>query len=1142
MLRAVPSGDAATSDVTKIVALNPNAVSLTAQRLDPPEIAPLMASLETRHGRPLSTKEKSITRELVLAWHRVIAGGVLYPRDLRALGIGESGYYFSDPEPVLSEWKDALQSSGSPLEFWQYLALYAERNRIPVPEVLRPLTDTSAVRNAVEARERAQTVERWKALFAQESETPTVQIAETLPKEIRLKLTTPRLTWEFRDDSNGAWQIARGPRAKTWFDLIATGTTENAGALILLQEVRLRRMRADLAATTEVQNLRIEDKTTREILRWMLQSALMRSLLVDFRGDPFTADAMPLRWEGRPAIGRGDDVRFDLIDAQGAAAPTDLIDLGGDPPLAVSGHTVYQMPSPIAEGAPRGVIVPREALDPRSTAALRRRGVRFQDVVLPRVEIVVLRPRFLCALQSRDDDGETLLVSIHALDRKDRVVSERRDGLWTNPVWPEIPREDNTIEEAEFSLADAALAFLGSFNLGWSSVQQSWTRRASTKAFPEEFAAWVRTVREAGVEVLTEGDLAGLARFSDLARLEVQAKPVGDDAGVIDWFDLEVAVRTEDHTLTPEEVKLLLKAKGKFVRLPGKGWRRLQIELEHEEGARLAELGVDVGALTPGGAPQRFHALQLADERIAGLLPEAHAARVRARAERLRTIAAPTVPVDLRTELRPYQKDGYHFLAHLSSNGLGGILADDMGLGKTVQAIAWLLWLKDQVRTSAQRGIRALVVCPKSVVSNWELEIARFAPALTTAALANGEAPKEVHVTVSNYAQLRLSAASLVGRTWDAVILDEGQNIKNPQSQTARVARELRAAHRLVLTGTPIENRALDLWSLFAFAMPGLLGSQASFKRMYGERADALARARLGRRVRHFLLRRTKAQVAADLPPRIEEDLLVELDGVQRALYDAELKRTRSLLLGVQSDAEFSRQRFSILQSLLRLRQICCDPRLLGIDAGTTREGATDVVFDKPAVATPGENENSVASLIDEEAQRRTTGSAKLEALFDTLEPLIEEGHRVLVFSQFVSLLGLVAKEMKARRIKFLLLTGQTENRQALVDRFQSPEGESVFLLSLKAAGTGLNLTAASYVVLLDPWWNPAVEAQAIDRTHRIGQTNPVIAYRLLARGTIEEKIRLLQRSKSELARTIVQEESVATVMSIDDLRFVLGE
>ena len=1115
-------------------------------RVESPDVVTLIAAWEARHGRPLSTKEKSIARELVLAWRRVLGGGLLYPRDLRALGIGESGYYFSDPEPVLTEWKEALQAAASPLEFWQYLALYAERNRIAVPEVLRPLTDTSGVRARIVAQEREQTVERWKALFVQTTEPSVVAATDVLPKEIRLKLSTPRLTWEFREEPNAAWQIARSPRVKIWFDLATSGAGENALALALLQEVQLRRMRAEVSNASEVPSLRIEEKTTRELLRWMLRSPLMRPLLVDFRGEPFTSELAPLHWEGRPAVGREDDVRFDLVDAQGQPAPSDLIELGGEPPLAVGGHTVYEMPSPLAQGAPRGVIVPREALDPRSTAALRRKGVRFQDITLPRIEIVTLRPRMLCLLKTEGADAETLQVALQALDRQDNIISWWQDGAWTKPIWPEIQREENTLEDADFSAADVARAFLISLNLSWSPVERAWTRRASTKAFPEEFAAWASALAQAGIEVVSEGELSGLSRASDRARVEVHARPAEEGSGPIDWFDLEVAIRAEDHTLTADEVKLLLKARGKFVRLPGKGWRRLQLDLAQEEGARLAELGVDITTLVPGSASQRFHALQLADERIAGLLPEAHAARVRERAERLRAISAPPVPIGLTAELRPYQKEGYHFLAHLSSNGLGGILADDMGLGKTIQALAWLLWLSEQVRTSVSRELRALVVCPKSVVSNWELEIARFAPTLSVSALANGEMPKEVNVTVTNYAQLRIAASTLVGRSWDAVILDEGQNIKNPQSQTARVARELRAANRVVLTGTPIENRALDLWSLFAFAMPGLLGSQSNFKRTYGDRADALARSRLGRRVRHFLLRRTKAQVAADLPPRIEEDLLVELDGVQRALYDAELKRTRSMLLGVKSDAEFSRQRFSILQSLLRLRQICCDPRLLGIDASTTRGTATNFEAEKGAESKnpePERNEEAVEpNSVNESRASWATGSAKLEALFDTLEPLIAEGHRVLVFSQFVSMLGLVAKEMKARRIKYLLLTGQTENRQALVDRFQSAEGESVFLLSLKAAGTGLNLTAASYVVLLDPWWNPAVEAQAIDRTHRIGQTNPVIAYRLLARGTIEEKIRLLQRSKSELARMIVQEENVATVMSIEDLRFVLGE
>jgi SNF2 family DNA or RNA helicase len=277
---------------------------------------------------------------------------------------------------------------------------------------------------------------------------------------------------------------------------------------------------------------------------------------------------------------------------------------------------------------------------------------------------------------------------------------------------------------------------------------------------------------------------------------------------------------------------------------------------------------------------------------------------------------------------------------------------------------------------------------------------------------------------------------------------------------------------------------------------------------LYDERVDPTSvRARLAARVRHFLLRRAKSQVARDLPPRIEEEIVCELEGTQRTLYDAELKRARQILLGVQGSREFEAQRFNILQSLLRLRQICCDPRLL---AGGTASG-------------------------------QAPSSAKLDALLETLEPLVAEGHKVLVFSQFVSMLELIQDELTTREIPHLILTGQTENRQALVDRFQADPTIPVFLLSLKAAGSGLNLTAASYVVLYDPWWNPAVEAQAIDRTHRIGQRNQVIAYRLLARGTVEEKIRTLQRDKATMAAAVIQEESLATTLDLESLRQILS-
>jgi SNF2 family DNA or RNA helicase len=402
-----------------------------------------------------------------------------------------------------------------------------------------------------------------------------------------------------------------------------------------------------------------------------------------------------------------------------------------------------------------------------------------------------------------------------------------------------------------------------------------------------------------------------------------------------------------------------------------------------------------------------------------------------------------------------------------------------------------------------------LVVCPKSVTHGWLTETARFAPGLTAVAFTpamvdDAPAPAEKPtLLIANYAQLRLQAEWFKGLSWDAVVLDEGQFIKNPGSQVAAVARALRSRNRLVLTGTPIENRLTDLWSLFAFAQPGILGTQTAFRRQY-DQEDTAALSRLHRRVHHFLLRRTKAQAAPDLPPRTEDDVVVDLEGGQRQLYDAELKRARAQLLGISTDRALDAVRFNILASLLRLRQICCHPALID-----------------PA--------------------HRDLPSAKLEALMERLEELRDEGHQVLVFSQFVEMLSIIRTRLVESGIGHLMLTGATENRAELVDEFQRDRTKTVFLLSLKAAGFGLNLTAASYAVLYDPWWNPAVEAQAIDRTHRIGQTQPVVAYRLLAEGTVEEKIRELQREKAALAQAVVQEETLGSVLDLDSLKRILG-
>jgi SNF2 family DNA or RNA helicase len=546
------------------------------------------------------------------------------------------------------------------------------------------------------------------------------------------------------------------------------------------------------------------------------------------------------------------------------------------------------------------------------------------------------------------------------------------------------------------------------------------------------------------------------------------------------------------------------------VRLAGKGWRRLQFNLSEQEDEQLARLGLNPREMT--SEPQRLHALQLADAAAKPFLPEAQFESVQRRAAEIQARVTPVLPATVHAELRPYQLEGFQFLAYLSTNHFGGILADDMGLGKTLQTLAWLAWLREGAAAAGGKAPipPSLVVCPKSVTDNWRAEAARFVPGLRVKVWGSGEAAalpdhlRDADLHVLNYTQLRALEDALPAARWLAVILDEGQYIKNPSSQTAIVARLLQAQHRLVLTGTPIENRLLDLWSLMSFAMPGALGSRAGFGRLFDAKEDPFARRRLAARVRPFLLRRTKSQVAKDLPDRIEEDLFCELEGVQKTLYRAELKRAQQMLLRVTTQKQLNTERFTLLTSLLRLRQICCHPRLVQDSARG------------PA--------------------------AKVEALLEQLEPLMEEGQKVLVFSQFVSMLELLREALAEKGWPLFFLSGETEDRGELVQQFQAAEGAGIFLISLKAGGFGLNLTAASYVVLFDPWWNPAVENQAIDRTHRIGQLRKVIAYRLLIKDSIEQKIRALQRQKKALAEDVLGEEKFAQALTLDDLRFLFAD
>ncbi len=470
------------------------------------------------------------------------------------------------------------------------------------------------------------------------------------------------------------------------------------------------------------------------------------------------------------------------------------------------------------------------------------------------------------------------------------------------------------------------------------------------------------------------------------------------------------------------------------------------------------------------------------------------------------------LPEGLRGELRIYQTTGVNWLRFLSRFGLGGILADDMGLGKSVQTLTLLL----AHHTTHPDAPPTLIIAPTSVVYNWQDEARKFTPTLRTELFLGTDRqellarPKQPQVYFTTYGIMRRDISFLKDFLFSYVVLDEAQNIKNPESIAAKSVKQLQSLHTLALSGTPIENRLLELWSIFDFLMPGFLGEQKQFLEKYERPINAgdtqVAQA-LQSKIKPFILRRLKTQVEKDLPAKTDILNFCSLSGNQQILYLRTLEQCRSQIFGDVAIHGLGSAQMSILAALLKLRQVCCDPRLVA-DSHTPED------------------------------------SAKLQQLLELLEPILEEGHRVLIFSQFVTMLSLLKRALEQAQITYEYLDGGTTalERQERVKRFNSAQGKQVFLISLKAGGTGLNLTGADYVIHYDPWWNPAVEAQATDRAHRIGQTKPVFNYKLITRGTIEEKVLQLQRDKSELANQMLNlDTAIVKSLSQKDLEFLFS-
>jgi hypothetical protein len=616
----------------------------------------------------------------------------------------------------------------------------------------------------------------------------------------------------------------------------------------------------------------------------------------------------------------------------------------------------------------------------------------------------------------------------------------------------------------------------------------------------QEGLAWlsehVTKLQEAQVEVVQTGGDKPINFEAPTIVLEPQ------DSG--DWFDIKAVVHIGGHEIPFFKFKNhILKGRRDFVLPDGsvvilpESWftdyRHLVEIAEEREGDIIAikKYQAVVLDMPNGGA----HPLKA---KLAALMGSG--------------VEEIPVPTGLQAELRAYQKKGYEWLGFLRASSFGGILADDMGLGKTLQAISLLLREKELGNTAP-----SLIVMPTSLIYNWVSEAAKFAPSLRIMVHIGLHRARHVYsfqgydLVLTTYGTVRQDLDMFRDFAWHYLILDESQMIKNPASKTSKAVCELNPTHRLSLTGTPLENTLMDLWSQMNFLNPGLLGSERFFRDFYAtpiERdGDIERREQLRRLIHPFILRRTKEQVAHELPAKVETMHPCEMTDDQRAYYEKTKNAYRNFLLGMEVE-EFNKKKLNILAGLQKLRQIAIHPALVE----------------------------------DEEQDTRLLGSGKYEEFGRLLEEVVSKGAKVLVFSQFVRVLSMLRTDLDEKGVRYCYLDGSTRDRQAQVERFQNDPSVTAFLISLKAGGVGLNLTAAEYVFILDPWWNPAVEAQAIDRSHRIGQKKTVFSYKFITRDSIEEKIVRLQERKAQLSNEIVSvEDDIFKQLNLADLQELLA-
>ena len=755
----------------------------------------------------------------------------------------------------------------------------------------------------------------------------------------------------------------------------------------------------------------------------------------------------------------------------------------------------------------------------------------------------ILPPPQALQTRRRDDLLPTPLLVLDSLGARARgrlhwhdhaMLFFHYDGMPAEEGEAELRRvEDGVVEliERNVQAEAAAQARLAEFGFAAPDAQSVLADYPGALVLPAE-AAWVDFARHGVMRLRAAGweiEFGGNYRYELLEVQEWYAELNEEGEGAGAWFSLELGVLVDGrrHSLLPLLLEMIREAPREF--------DAAALAARDDDGALVVELSDFTRVALPWSRVKPILAtlgeLYFSDRIGEALrLPVMDAARLAELdevaqlrwmgGERLRELGRKLEdfkgirqvdsPAGLQATLRPYQQTGLSWMQFLREYGFGGILADDMGLGKTIQTLAHILAEKEAGRLDAP----ALVVAPTSLMGNWQAEAARFAPGLQVL-LLHGKARSAqfdriagADLVLTTYPLLARDEEALRRHRYHLLILDEAQYIKNSRSKAAQSARLIEARHRLCLTGTPVQNHLGELWSQFHFLMPGLLGEEkafnAAFRKPIEQQGDSLRRDLLARRVRPFMLRRTKDKVATELPPKTEIVLPVEFGVAQRDLYETvRLAMDRKVRDEIERKG-FARSQIVILDALLKLRQVCCDPRLL-----KTAGGRAD--------------------------------SAKLGVLLELLETLLSEGRKILVFSQFTSMLALIAEELRARAVEFVMLTGDTEDRSAPVAAFQQGQA-GVFLISLKAGGVGLNLTAADTVIHYDPWWNPASENQATDRAWRIGQEQPVFVYKLIARGTVEEKIQDMQRRKGALAKGLLEADGgLAPAIGVDELQAIFA-